>query len=139
MNAETYAVARSDITRREVQQAIGPQVVALAVFGAIAALAMLVLAGQGLAQLISRSAQDIAVLRALGGSRAQTALAASLPGVAAILGAMILAWPARQRSPRWPRWARSASSIRPAGSRRAAWSWGPAEPCWPRSCSRRWP
>ena len=90
-NGLTFAVARSDITRREVQQAIGPQVVALAVFGAIAALAMLVLAGQGLAQLISRSAQDIAVLRALGGSRAQTALAASLPGVAAILGAMILA------------------------------------------------
>ena len=90
-NGLTFAVARSDITRREVQQAIGPQVVALAVFGAIAALAMLVLAGQGLAQLISRSAQDIAVLRALGGSRAQTAVAASLPGVAAILGAMILA------------------------------------------------
>src|ERR1700734_3923622 len=87
----SFAVARSDTTRREVQQAIGPQVVALAVFGAIAALAMLVLAGQGLAQLISRAAQDIAVLRALGGSRAQTALAACLPGVAAILGATILA------------------------------------------------
>ena len=86
-----FAVARSDITRREVQQAIGPQVVALAVFGAIAALAMLVLAGQGLAQLVSRAAQDISVLRALGGSRAQTALAACLPGVAAILGATILA------------------------------------------------
>ena len=73
------------------QQAIGPQVVALAVFGAIAALAMLVLAGQGLAQLMSRAAPDISVLRALGGSRAQTALAACLPGVAAILGATILA------------------------------------------------
>ena len=79
-NGLTFAVARSDIIRREVQQAIGPQVVALAVFGAIAALAMLVLAGQGLAQLISRSAQDIAVLRALGGSRAQTALAAMPAG-----------------------------------------------------------
>ena len=52
---------------------------------------MLVLAGQALAQLMSRSAQDISVLRALGGSRAQTALAACLPGVAAILGATILA------------------------------------------------
>ena len=87
----SFAVARSDITRREVQQAIAPQVVALAVFGAIAALAMLVLAGQGLAQLVSRAAQDIAVLRALGGSRAGTALAACLPGVAAVLGATILA------------------------------------------------
>lgn len=73
------------------RQSIEPQVVALAVFGAIAALAMLVLAGQGLAQLVSRAARDISVLRALGGSRGQTALAASLPGVAAILGATILA------------------------------------------------
>jgi hypothetical protein len=90
-NGLSFAVARSDTTRREVQQAIGPQVVALAVFGAIAALAMLVLAGQGLAQLISRAARDISVLRALGGSRAQTVLAACLPGVAAVLGATILA------------------------------------------------
>jgi hypothetical protein len=87
----TFAVARQDIVRNEVRQAIGPQVVALAVFGGIAALAMLVLTGQGLTQLMSRSAQDISVVRALGGSRAQTALAASLPGAAAILGATILA------------------------------------------------
>jgi hypothetical protein len=40
---------------------------------------------------MSRPAQDISVVRALGGSRAQTALAASLPGAAAILGATILA------------------------------------------------
>ena len=91
MTGLSFAVARQDIVRSEVRQAIGPQVVALAVFGAIAALAMLVLAGQGLAQLMSRSARDISVLRALGGSRAQTALAACLPGVAAILGATILA------------------------------------------------
>ena len=87
----SFAVARQDIVRNEVRQAIGPQVVALAVFGAIAALAMLVLAGQGLAQLMSRSAQDVSVVRALGGSRAQTALAASLPGTAAIAGATVLA------------------------------------------------
>ena len=46
------------------QQAIRPEAVALSVFGAIAALAMLVLVGQGLAQMIGRSAPDIAVLRA---------------------------------------------------------------------------
>jgi hypothetical protein len=116
----TFAVARQDIVRSEVRQAIGPQVVALAVFGGIAALAMLVLAGQGLAQLMSRSAQDIAVLRALGGSRAQIALAASLPGVAAILGATILAVAgAVVLSPLAPS-ARYASSIRPAEYRRTA-------------------
>jgi hypothetical protein len=90
-NGLNFAVAPQDVVRSEVRQAIGPQVVALTVFGAIAALAMLVLAEQALAQLVSRSAQDISVLRALGGSRAQTALAACLPGVVAILGATILA------------------------------------------------
>src|SRR6185437_11627624 len=67
------------------------QVVALAVFGALAALAMLVLAGQGLAQLVGRSAQDMTAVRALGASRKQATLAASLPGGAAILGGTILA------------------------------------------------
>ena len=139
MNGLTFAVARSDIIRSEVQQAIGPQVVALAVFGAIAALAMLVLAGQGLAQLISRSAQDISVLRALGGSRAQTALAASLPGVAAILGAMILAVAgAIALSPLAP--VGQVRQFDPArGVQADGLVLGPAQSCWPRSCSRRWP
>lgn len=70
-----FAIARSDTVRREVQQAIGPQVVALTVFGAIAALAMLVLAGQDLAQLMSRTSPDISVLRALGGARPGCTLA----------------------------------------------------------------
>ena len=87
----SFAISRPDVTRNEVQQAIRPQVVALTVFGAIAALAMIVLAGQGLAQLLSRSAPDISVVRALGASRAQAALAACLPGAAAILGGMIIA------------------------------------------------
>ena len=42
-------------------------------FGAIAALAMLVLVGQGLAQILSRSGTDVAVLGALGATRAQAA------------------------------------------------------------------
>jgi len=91
LNGLTFAISRSDVTRSEVQQAIRPQAVALAVFGAIAAAAMLVLVGQGLLQLLSRSARDIPVLRALGASRAQAALGAGLPGVAAILGGTIIA------------------------------------------------
>ena len=77
--------------RTQVQQAIRPEAIALSVFGAIAALAMVVLAGQGLAQMISRSAPDIAVIRALGATRAQAALAAGLPGVIPVLGGAILA------------------------------------------------
>ena len=91
VNGLTFAISRSDVTRSEVQQAIRPQTVALAVFGAIAAAAMLVLVGQGLVQLLSRSARDIPAVRALGATRAQAALGASLPGVAAILGGMIIA------------------------------------------------
>src|SRR5438067_342713 len=69
----------------------GPEAVALSLFGAITALAMLVLVGQGLAQVISRSAPDTAVLRALGATRGQAALAAALPAVIAVLGGVALA------------------------------------------------
>ena len=87
----SFSVSRSDVIRNQVQQAIRPEAIALSVFGAIAALAMVVLAGQGLAQMISRSAPDIAVIRALGATRAQAALAAGLPGVIPVLGGAILA------------------------------------------------
>ena len=63
----TFNISRSDITHDQVQQAIRPQAVALAVFGGIAALAMLVLVGQGLAQLLSRSAPDISADARAGG------------------------------------------------------------------------
>ena len=68
-----------------------PEAVALSVFGAIAALALLVLVGLGLGQMISRSAPDIAVLRALGATRGQAALTAALPGVIPVLGGVALA------------------------------------------------
>jgi len=86
-----FNIARSDIIQDEVQQAIRPQAIALAVFGVIAALAMLVLVGQGLAQLLGRPRPDIAAARALGATRAQTALAVGLPGGVAVVAGMILA------------------------------------------------
>ena len=86
----TFNITRSDIIRDEVQQAIRPQAIALAVFGAIAALAMLVLVGQGLAPLLSRPRPDIAAARALGATRVQAALAIALPGCGAIVAGMIL-------------------------------------------------
>jgi len=87
----SFTVNRTDVIRSRVQQAIRPEAVALSMFGAIAALAMLVLVGQGLAQMISRSAPDTAVLRILGATRAQAALAAALPGLIAVLGGVALA------------------------------------------------
>ncbi|HEY7143596.1 MAG TPA: FtsX-like permease family protein, partial [Streptosporangiaceae bacterium] len=86
-----FTVNRTDVIRNRVQQAIRPEAVALSVFGAVAALAMLVLVGQGLAQMISRSAPDTAVLRALGATRAQAALAAAWPGLIAVAGGLALA------------------------------------------------
>ena len=91
MSPPSFTVNRTDVIRGQVQQAIRPEAVALSVFGAIAALAMLVLVGQGLAQMIGRSAPDIAVLRVLGATRGQAALAAALPGLIAVLGGVALA------------------------------------------------
>ena len=91
VSAPTFSVSRTDVIRGQVQQAIRPEAVALSVFGAIAALAMLVLVGQGLAQMIGRSAPDIAVLRVLGATRGQAALAAALPAVIPVLGGAALA------------------------------------------------
>jgi len=91
VSAPTFSINRSDVIRNQVQQAIRPETVALSVFGAIAALAMLVLVAQGLAQMAGRSAPDIAVLRALGATRGQAALAAALPGVIPVLGGAALA------------------------------------------------
>ena len=86
-----FSVNRTDVIRNQVRQAIAPEVIALTAFGAIAAVAMLVLAGQGLAQLVSRRAPDSAVLGALGATRGQVALAAGLPGAIPVLGGTVLA------------------------------------------------
>lgn len=87
----SFDINRADVIHGQVQQAIRPQAIALTIFGAVAALAMIVLVGQGFSQLLSRSARDIPVARALGATRAQAALAVSLPGVIAVTGGTGLA------------------------------------------------
>jgi hypothetical protein len=87
----TFNLRRQDTVHHQVQQAIEPQAVTLALFGGLAAAALLVLAGQGLAQLLGLSAAGVPALRAAGATRAQAALAISLDGVAAVLGGMALA------------------------------------------------
>jgi FtsX-like permease family len=86
-----FNISSSAIIHDQVQQAIRPQALALAIFGGIAALAMLVLVGQGLARLISRAGGDISVMRGLGATRAQVALTAGLPACGAVIGSVILA------------------------------------------------
>jgi len=87
----TFNISSSAIIHDQVQQAIRPQAFALAIFGAIAALAMLVLVGQGLARLISRAGGDISVMRGLGATRAQAALTVGLPACSAAVASVVLA------------------------------------------------
>ena len=74
-----------------VQDAIRPQAVALAIFGLLAFLALLVLVGQSLAQLLDRSAPQLRTLQALGLNRRATALAGGFGAAVAVVGGMVLA------------------------------------------------
>jgi hypothetical protein len=87
----TFSIRVLANAQRDAQQAIEPQAVAVAALGGLIALALLVLAGQGLAQLLARSAGDEAVLRAMGTTRAETALTLAVPGVLAIGATTVLA------------------------------------------------
>ena len=86
-----FNIRRLDIIHHEVQQAIEPQAVALAIFGAVAVLALLVLVGQGLAQILNATSAAVPPMRAAGATRAQIALAVGLDGVAAVVGGVLLA------------------------------------------------
>ena len=82
----TFSVKRTRAVQDEVQQAIQPEVIALTIFGAIAAVAALILTSLAMAQLLSRTAPDARKLRALGASRRQAALVAALPGAIPVAG-----------------------------------------------------
>jgi hypothetical protein len=91
LTSNPFDIRRADITRDQVRDSIRPDVAALAIFGAIAALALLVLTGQGLTQLVSRSVAAGGTARMLGATRAQAALATALPGAVAIAAGTALA------------------------------------------------
>ena len=86
----TFSVKRTRDVQDEVQQAIEPEVIALTIFGAITAVAALVLTSLAVAQLLSRTAPDALRLRALGASRRQAALVAALPGVIPVAGIIVI-------------------------------------------------
>jgi ABC-type lipoprotein release transport system permease subunit len=87
----TFQVRQLDSVHQQVQEAIRPQAVALGIFGAFAALALLVLAVQGLTQLLDRSGPEVGVLRALGLTRAEAATASALGGSVAVVGGTAVA------------------------------------------------
>ena len=79
------------MVHRQVQQAIRPETVALGAVALAALAGLVILAGQGLAQLVTRSAPAVTVIRALGATRAQAALTAAGPGLIPVLGGTVLA------------------------------------------------
>jgi hypothetical protein len=87
----TFAVRRMDTVHQQVQEAIRPQAVAVAVFGLFALISLLVLVGQSLSQLLERTSRQAGVLRAIGMSRAETAAACGLGGALAIVTGMLVA------------------------------------------------
>jgi hypothetical protein len=87
----TFTIRRMAIVQHEAQQAIEPQALALAVLGGLAALALLVLMAQGMAQLLSRSAAAAPVLRGVGASRRQAVSVATAWSAVAVLGAVLIA------------------------------------------------
>lgn len=80
----------SDVTQ-QVNRSIEPEAIALGLFGLIAALATLVIAGGLLARTLSSDEADFAVLRALGASPPTVAASALLGVVAAVIAGSILA------------------------------------------------
>jgi hypothetical protein len=87
----TFEVRRMDTVHRQVQNAIRPQAVALAVFGGLAALALLVLVSQSLAQWLQRFAGSLRTLRAFGLTRRDAALACALGPALAVAAGVALA------------------------------------------------
>jgi hypothetical protein len=90
-------------TAAKAQRAVAPTSIALAVFGAIAALAALIIAGQVTGRSLRRDSADLATMRALGAGPAVTT-ADGLPGVlaAVVAGALLAAVVAVALSPLAP-------------------------------------
>ena len=90
-NGYAFDIRKLDTVHRQVQDAIRPQAVALAVFGGLAALALLILVSQSLAQWLQRSALSLRTLRAFGLSRRDVAVTSALGPVLAVLAGLVLA------------------------------------------------
>jgi FtsX-like permease family len=87
----SFEIRRMDTVHRQVQDAIRPQAVALALFGGLAALALLILVGQSLSQWLQRSMEALRNLRALGITRRGAAVTCGLGPVLTIAVGLMLA------------------------------------------------
>lgn len=98
-----FYVSVTSVTEAEAQQAIQPESVALGVFGGIAALAAVLIAGQAIGRQLRRGAAELSTLRALGAGPAMT-VSDGLAGVlaAVVLGSLLAAAVAVGLSPLGP-------------------------------------
>ena len=103
--------ASIDVTKA--QNAIKPEAIALGVFGLIAALAALLIAGQVIGRQLGFWAEEERTLRAIGADPAMTAGDGLLGIMAPSSSARCWPAPSPWRSRRWPRSARSAPLSRP--------------------------
>ena len=131
----SFTIRRLAIVQHEAQQAIEPQALALAILGGLAALALLILMAQALAQLVSRSAPSPPPCGRWG-SRTDAAAAVAMWGCVAVAGAILLAVAgAIAASPLAP--VGPVRAYDPARGVRADWSCSVPWRRWPWWCDRR--
>jgi hypothetical protein len=87
----TFPVRRMDTVHRHVQEAVRPQALALAVFGALAALALLILVGQSLAQWLQNLMESVRILRAFGLKPRDAAVLYALGPAVTLAAGLVLA------------------------------------------------
>ena len=87
----TYSFHITSAVAAEVNRSLEPDSISLGVFGLIAGLAALIIAGGVIARGLQKEARDIEVLRALGGSPSMTSFASLLGPVSAVLLGAFLA------------------------------------------------
>jgi hypothetical protein len=88
---QQFQIYDSSVIEAEAQRAIGPEAVALAVFGIIAALAALLIGIQAISRQLQADAEDVAVLRAVGAGPWITSTDGFVGVVGAVFGGTILA------------------------------------------------
>ncbi|MGD0809187.1 MAG: FtsX-like permease family protein [Acidimicrobiales bacterium] len=85
-SGESYNFHVTSVVEDQVERATKPESIALAVFGAIAGLAALLIAGQAIGRRLGADGEDLGVLRALGAGPSMT----MADGLVGVLGAVVL-------------------------------------------------
>jgi hypothetical protein len=85
-SGDSYNFHVTSVVEGQVERATKPESIALGVFGAIAGLAALLIAGQAIGRRLGADGEDLGVMRALGASPAMT----MADGLVGVLGAVVV-------------------------------------------------